>query len=87
MELVNQIKEAIKTNRVIFGYKKVIKALKTSELSMIILADNTPERIKKDIMYNSNISRTDVKIFDRTNVELGIVCGKPFPITVLGIKR
>jgi len=82
-----EIKENVKKNNVIFGYKEVIKALKCSKLEKVIIASNAPERVKKDVEYNSRISGTKVEIFDKTNKDLGILCGKPFSVSVLGIKR
>jgi len=82
----DEIRKGIKENKIIFGYKKVIKALKQSNLKLVILASNVPENIRKDIEYNSKLSGVKLKVSKKTNKDLGVLCGKPFSVSVLGIK-
>jgi len=87
MELARLIKEKIKQNKVIIGYKTVIKSLKSDRPELIVLAANTPEDKKKMIELNAKISKVQVKEYPKDGVDLGLLCGKPFSISVLAIKR
>ncbi len=86
-ELTEKIQSAIKSKKIIIGYKESIKFIKTNSPKLIIVAMNTPEKMKKEIEYNAKISGIELQVFEESSKELGIECGKPFPVTTLVIKR
>lgn len=86
MTIEEEIRIAITEGNIIIGSKEVIKVLKTKDLKLIILANNCPARIKKDISYYTKLSGVQVKEFDGSAKDLGIICGKPFAIATLAIK-
>lgn len=86
MTLTETIKEAIKSKDLIIGYKTSIKFIKLNSPKLIVIAKNIPDRMKKEIEYNAKTSNTKVEVFDGNSSDLGIVCGKPFPISTLVIK-
>ena len=87
MQLAKLIKEKIKQKKLIIGYKTVIKSLKSNHPELIVLATNIPEDKKKMIELNAKISKVQVKEYPKDGVELGLLCGKPFSVSVLAIKR
>jgi len=87
MELTKLIKEKIKQDKVIIGYKTVIKSLKNSKPELVVIANNIPNDKKKMIELNAKISKVQVKEHPKDSVDLGLLCGKPFLISVLAIKR
>jgi len=82
MDLREKIKEALKNNKVVFGYREVLKYIRNNEVELVVLADNAPKKVK-DIILNSNVK---VEIFEGGSKEIGTICGKPYPISVLAIK-
>lgn len=86
MDLTATIQEKVKKNEVVLGYNQVIKLLKTGKLKMIVLANNIQNERKETILHNAKLSKVDVKNFDNDSVNLGLVCGKPFSVSVLAIK-
>lgn len=87
MELTKLIKEKIKQNKVIIGYKTVTKSLKSARPELVVLAANTPDDKRKMIELNAKISKIQVKAYPKDGVDLGLLCGKPFSVSVLAIKR
>jgi large subunit ribosomal protein L30e len=85
MNLVKTIQEAIKNKKAIIGYRESIKYLKMNKAELIVIAENSPERIKKEIEHIAKIENIKLEKF-KTSKELGIICGKPFPVTTLVIK-
>lgn len=81
-----ELKDALDNKNVIVGTKRTIKYLKIEKVKKIILANNCPEDIKKDIEHYSNLSQVKIETFDGTGKQLGIFCGKPFPINTIAIK-
>lgn len=86
MTLVKDIQEAVKSKNVIVGHKKSMRFMKSNKPKLVIVAENAPERIKEELKHNAKISKTKVRIFNGTSKELGTICGKPFPITILVIR-
>jgi len=83
---VQELRTALNNKNVIIGTKRTIKYLKIKNVKLVILANNCPENIKKDIEHYANLSEVKVETFDGTGKQLGIFCGKPFSITALAIK-
>ena len=86
MPLTEDIQAAIKSNKTIVGYNESISYLKTNTPKVIIVANNLPLSIRQKLEHNAKISRAKFEIFDGTSRELGVVCGKPFPVTTIIIK-
>jgi large subunit ribosomal protein L30e len=84
--MLDEIREALKSNNIIIGSKRTIKNLKLGKVKKVIIANNCPEKIRKDIEYYAKLSGIEVKEFDGTAKQLGITCGKPFSIAALAIK-
>lgn len=84
--LLDQLKDALNKRNVIIGSKRTIKHLKLGNVKLIIIAKNCPEIVRKDIEYYAKISKLKVEEFNGTAKQLGVFCGKPFPIATLAIK-
>jgi len=84
--MLEELKNALSENNVIIGSKRAIKYLKLGNVKMIILANNCPEEIRKDIEHYAKSSKLKVEKYDGTAKQLGIFCGKPFPIATIAIK-
>ena len=85
---VNQeIKEALKEKKVIIGSRTVIKGMKRGSLHTVIYASNCPESVRKDIEYYTKAGFTPIKEFVGNSILLGELCGKPFNVLLIGIKK
>lgn len=81
-----QIKDAIASDKIIMGSKQTIKFLKLKSLKNVIVSTNCPVELKKDLTKYAEMAGIKVETIEGTSKQLGILCGKPFPITVLSIK-
>ncbi len=85
-QLLKKVQTSVKEGKVIMGYEETLKKLKVSnEIELIVVAQNTPEHMKKDVMYNAKLAGVEVVEVEENGVELGNICGKPFPVSVLAI--
>jgi len=84
--MTDELRDAINENKVIIGSKQTIKNLKLKSIKKIVIANNCPVNIKKDIDYYSKLTGIKIESFDGTAKQLGVLCGKPFSIAVLAIK-
>ena len=81
------IKKMIKAGNVIIGTEMVMKGLKLGKLEKIMVSSNCPERVEKNINYYAGLTGTEVQKLDYPNDELGIICKKPFSISVLALSK
>ncbi|MHA1743115.1 MAG: 50S ribosomal protein L30e [Candidatus Heimdallarchaeota archaeon] len=86
MNLVETIQTALKTGKVIIGYRESIKFIKTNTPKLIVVAENSPAGMRKEIEHNAKVAGVKVEVFNGSSKELGVICGKPFPVTTLVIK-
>lgn len=86
MSLEETIKESLARGEVVIGSNKCKKIVKTGKPKLVVLAKNAPEDLSKEIRYNAKVSGIKVEVFDGTSRELGILCGRPYPISILVIK-
>lgn len=87
MELEKLIKEKTKEGKVLLGYKNVIKSLKKDKPELVVIANNIQDERKKTIEQNAKISKVPVKEYQKDNINLGLLCGKPFSVSALTVKR
>jgi len=86
MNLTVSIQEAIKSKKIIMGYRKTVGFIKLNSPKLIVVAKNIPKEMREEIEHNSKVSNIKIETFDGTSKELGVVCGKQFPISTLVIK-
>jgi len=87
MEITKLIKEGMKKKKVILGYDRVVKSIKMNRPKLIVLAKNAPEDKAKIIKHNAKIAKIDIEQYQKDSINLGLICGKPFPVSILAIKE
>lgn len=83
--LEGEIKQVLKTGKYILGYRKSIRAIKTGKARAVVMASKIPKWMEDDVMYYAKLGDVPVIKFKGTSYELGMVCGKPFPVAVMAI--
>ena len=73
----NEIRKLLKERKVLYGYKEAKKALKSGKAENIIIVNKSLS--KKEF--------EDCLEFDGDRKQLGIICGKPFCISVLTVLK
>jgi len=86
-EIIKEIREVIEKKKAIIGTERVVKALRQNNLKKVFVTINCPVRISKDIEYYAGLNKTEVLKIDQQNEELGVICKKPFAISVLGFSK
>jgi large subunit ribosomal protein L30e len=86
MSLTITIQEAVKSNKIVIGYRKTIRFIKVDSPKLIVISNNIPQKSMEEIGHNAKISGIKMEIFSGTSKELGIICGKQFTISALAIR-
>jgi len=84
---MERILKAEKENKVIFGAKKTIKALKNKEAEEVYIASNCPEHIKKTLKSLTDLNNIQMIELDKDSEEFSASCKKSFSISVACILK
>jgi len=86
-KLSQEIREAIKEKRIVIGSRSVVKRVKRGSLKSVVVSSNCPGPLRKDLDYYATNAFITVREFKGNSVQLGELCGKPFSILLVGIKK
>ena len=75
----------LKTGKISAGSKNVISALLTANPKLVLISGNCPNDLKEQVVYYSMLSSVPYSVTDETSMELGSVCAKPFPASVVAV--
>lgn len=82
-----EIKKIIKARKVIIGTERTIKSLRLGKVDKVILSSNCADRTVNDINYYAALSKAETIRVRYPNDELGVICKKPFSVSVLSILK
>jgi len=80
---VKEIQSILKSKKAVIGTDKSLKNLKKGKVSAVYITLNCPEEVKEEIKHYSKLSNAKVVELKKSNEELGVICKKPFSISVL----
>ncbi len=64
-----------------------MKHLKLGGLKTVFVSSNAPVQVKQDVDYYQARFGVEVVHLDKANDELGVICRKPYAISVLSVKE
>ena len=84
---MEDIKKLLATEQVLIGTDRVIKAFQENKLQRVFVAKNCKDSVRSDIEKYASVSGVEVVSLDVTNDEFGVLCKKPFAVSVLGVLK
>ena len=85
--VLDELKSEIEKKNVILGSRKTIKYLKNNKVKLVVIAKNCPDGVKKDLEQYAKLAGIKLEKYEGTATQLGIVCGKPFPVATVSVKK
>ncbi len=83
--LTTAIRLTVESGKVEFGARTGLAASLLGKAKLFVLADNTPAETKGKVEKYAKATNTPLIVFEGSTMDLGSVCGKPFPISVLSV--
>jgi large subunit ribosomal protein L30e len=81
----HELRMAINTGRIHMGSKVAIRELRRGRARMAILSSNCPAATREEIDNYGKLSSVPVLHHQKDSRDLGILCGKPFPVSTIVI--
>lgn len=75
----------LKTGKISAGAKNVVSALLTANPKLVLVSGNCPSDLKEQVIYYSMLSNVPYSVTEENSMELGSVCAKPFPASVVAV--
>jgi large subunit ribosomal protein L30e len=82
-----EIKKLLKAKGITIGTEKALKGLKLGKISKIYLSSNCSDKTLESIDQYAKLSKAEIVKLDYPNDELGLLCKKPFSISVLSVPK
>ena len=83
IEVNKEIRRAVDTGKVAFGYKQCQKELAKGNGELIIISSNMPKVQKESIKHLADVEGKKVYEYKEAGLVLGSICGKPFVVSTL----
>jgi len=85
MELEKSIRLTVDSGDVVLGASKALKNALNGSAKLVLVAANCPRGPLLDLRRFCELSKTPLVQYAGSSVELGRVCGKPFPVSALSV--
>ena len=85
MSFESALRMVLRTGKIVLGSKQTLKLVRHGKTKMVVVAANAPPETKKELKYYASLSNVPVYEYPGTSVELGALCGKPFPVSMLAV--
>ena len=85
IEINNAIKVAVQSGKVKFGIKSALKAARTENAKMIIIAKNCPKELEEEIIRRVEDTNILTYTYEGSSWELGTACLRPHTVEALTI--
>jgi len=79
------IRLAVESGKVEFGARTGLMAGIMGKAKLFVIASNTPDQTRTKMSAYSKSSGIPLLDFEGSTMDLGSVCGKPFPVSVLSV--
>ena len=86
MTQTSEIKQALKKKLLVMGWNSVERAIKSGKVKKVFISAKASQKVKKDLAHYSKVSSFEVEKFMGDADELGVICKKPFRISILAVK-
>ena len=85
MSQISELKNALKEDKAVLGWNSIERLIKSGVVKKVFISVKASEKVLEDVSHYSKISGFVVEEFVGDAYELGVLCKKPFPVSVLGV--
>ena len=86
-EIASELRSLIDSKKIIIGTKRTLKYLISGKLDKVFLSSNPPKAETETVKLYCKSGNVKLEVLDIPNDELGVICRKPFSISMLGVPK
>jgi len=80
-----ELKKLLAGEKLVLGAEVTLKLLRQGKLKKVFLASNCSPQVRDNIGRYCKVGNVECVDFSQTNEEIGVICKKPFAISVVGV--
>ncbi len=84
-DIVAELKKLLASEKLILGTGETLKFLRRGKLKKVVLASNCDPSVRTDVERYCRLGSVECVVIAQTNDEIGVMCRKPFAISVVGV--
>ncbi len=84
-DITNDIRLAVESGKTALGMRSVAKSIRSNQSKLIVMAVVNDKKNALDIEHIASLGGIKMVKYAGNAVELGAVCGKPFPVAFLSV--
>ncbi len=84
---LTELKTVLETKNIVIGAENVLKKIKHGEIKDVFICSNISKSVLDDLNKYSKLAKLNLRQLPQTNEELGVVCKKPFMVSIIGILK
>ena len=85
VEGVSEVKKLMTASRLVLGSDETVKLLRQCKLARVFVSTNCSPQMRSDLEQACKIAGIDVVELNQTSEEIGVLCKKPFAVSVVGV--
>ena len=85
VDVVAELKKLLAVNKLVLGTDETLKLLRQGKLHKVFFAANCSPQAKGDIQQYCKAGAVECVELAQSNEEIGVLCKKPFAISVVGV--
>ena len=82
--MVNNLREDIKKKKPVLGLELALKKIRKKQVSKVYVASSS--HAKEQLVHLGKVTGVEVVLVEENSKELGIICKKPFSISVVSFE-
>ncbi len=87
MTMEREIRDAAKEGKLVIGTGMVVRNIKKDAIKYVICPENCSDDVLADLGYYGRNFGVEIRKFSGDSRQLGEICGKPFNVMLLGVKK
>jgi large subunit ribosomal protein L30e len=84
-DLAKDIRLAVDTGKVALGANEVTRAISDNKAHLVVIAEKGKKQAIADLLHTCAIANVKTLKYSEGSLQLGTVCGKPYPVNAVAI--
>ncbi|HLF54351.1 MAG TPA: ribosomal L7Ae/L30e/S12e/Gadd45 family protein [Candidatus Nanoarchaeia archaeon] len=85
-DAISEIKKLLVSNKLLLGSESTMKHLRLGDVKKVYLASNCEPVVRDDVVRLCKFGQVELVDLAQSNEEIGVLCKKPYSISVIGVQ-
>lgn len=82
---VSDLKKLVTAEKLVLGSERTLKLLRDKKLERVYVSSDCNPETSDQLHYLAGVMEVPVEVVSKTADEIGVICRKPFAVSVVGV--